>query len=194
MSAGNALPMTKAYVAHCVGEAVRDHDNTVLCELGCPLDQVRPTAFGSWRDLPHSGGLGWSLPTAMGMKLAEPDRLIVATMGDGSYMFANPVACHQIAEANDLPLLTIVFNNGVWNAVRKTTKMMYPEGKAARANTMPMSSLDPSPDYAMIAAASRAWSATIEDGKDLPDALDQALKVIRTEKRQAMIEVMVTKD
>ena len=120
--------------------------------------------------------------------------MTVACVGDGSYMFANPVACHQIAEANSLPLLTIVFNNGVWNAVRKTTTMMYPKGKAARVNTMALSSLDPSPDYAMVAAASRAWSATVENGTDLPGALAEALEVINTEERQAMIEVMVTKE
>ena len=44
------------------------------------------------------------------------------------------------------------------------------------------------------AAASRAWSRTVSDGKDLPGALEEALRVIKTEKRQAMIEVMVTKD
>ena len=54
------------------------------------------------------GGLGWSFPTALGMQLADLDRLIVATMGDGSYMFANPVACHQIAEALELPILVLV--------------------------------------------------------------------------------------
>ena len=78
--------------------------------------------------------------------------------------------------------------------MRKTTKMMYPDGKAARVNIMALSSLDPSPDYAMVAAASRAWSRTVEDGKDLPAALAEALRVIKDERRQAMIEVMVTKD
>lgn len=61
-------------------------------------------------------------------------------------------------------------------------------------NTMPMSSLAPGPDYAMIAAASRAWSTTISNGKDLSAAIEQALSVISTERRQAMIEVMVTRD
>ena len=73
---------------------------------------------------------------------------MVATVGDGSYLFANPVACHQVAEALDLPVLTIVLNNGMWNAVHKTTRMVYPEGHAARSNAMPLTSLQPGPDYA----------------------------------------------
>ncbi len=191
--AGRTTPMSASWISHCIDQ-VKPDDAIVVTELG--VDVGAMTLRNPDGLLSHSlaGGLGWGVPAALGAKLAAKDRLVIAAVGDGSYMFANPTACHQVAEALELPLLTIVFNNGVWNAVRKTTKMMYPDGKAARANTMPMSSLDPSPDYAMIAAASRAWSATVEDGKDLPGALKQALNVIKTEKRQAMIEVMVTKD
>ena len=66
MAGASAAPMTKAWAARCVGDLMRAHDATVLCELGCPLDHVRPTDPSSWRDLPHSGGLGWSLPAALG--------------------------------------------------------------------------------------------------------------------------------
>lgn len=190
---GGGSPMTPAFVSKCLSDAL-PADARVFGELGCDPSVMSFKGGNQFFSHPLAGGLGWGMPAALGACLSDPDRVTVACVGDGSYMFANPVACHQIAEANDLPLLTIVFNNGVWNAVRKTTKMMYPDGKAARANTMPMSSLDPSPDYAMIAAASRAWSRTIEDGKDLPGALMEALNVVRTERRQAMIEVMVTKD
>ena len=78
--------------------------------------------------------------------------------------------------------------------MRKTTRMMYPHGKAARKNAMPISSLGPSPDYAMIAAASRAWSVTVSGGRDLPAAIEDALGVVKSERRQALIEVLVTQD
>ena len=185
--------MTPAFVSKCLSDAL-PADGRVFGELGCDPSVMSFKGGNHFFSHPLAGGLGWGIPAALGACLSDPDRVTVACVGDGSYMFANPVACHQIAEANELPLLTIVFNNGVWNAVRKTTKMMYPDGKASRANTMPMSSLDPSPDYAMIAAASRAWSKTVDDGKDLPGALMEALNVIKTERRQAMIEVIVTKD
>ena len=190
---GGGNPMTPAFVSKCLSDAL-PADARVFGELGCDPSVMSFSGGNRFFSHPLAGGLGWGVPAALGACLSDPDRLAVACVGDGSYMFANPVACHQIAEANDLPLLTIVFNNGVWNAVRKTTKMMYPDGKAARVNTMALSSLDPSPDYAMVAAASRAWSRTVADGKDLPGALQEALQVIKTEKRQAMIEVMVTKD
>jgi acetolactate synthase-1/2/3 large subunit len=189
--AGTGLPMTKAGVAKCVGEAVASHDATVLCELGCPLDNVRPTRHGSWRDLPHSGGLGWSLPAAMGMKLAQPERLIVATMGDGSYMFANPVACHQIAEGHGIATLTVILNNLEWGAVRRAALGLYPDGYAAQANQMPLTSLSPSPDFARIVEASRGHGETVTDPHDLPKALARGIDVVMNEQRQAVINVMV---
>lgn len=137
-----------------------------------------------------SGGLGWGVPAGLGVQLADRERLVVATIGDGSYMFANPVVCHQIAEALHLPLLIIVFNNGVWNAVRRSTLDIFPDGLASKANRMPVTSLEPAPDYCKIAEASRAWTVRIEKGSDLPGALDRAVEVIRNERRQAFVEVL----
>jgi acetolactate synthase-1/2/3 large subunit len=57
--------------------------------------------------------------------------------------------------------------------------------------TMPMTSLEPSPDYAAIAAASRGWSENVEDAADLPGAIGRAVEVIRKEKRQALLNVTV---
>jgi acetolactate synthase-1/2/3 large subunit len=188
---GALMPMTKAWVAHCVGEAVKNYDFTVLCELGCPLDQVRPTEHGSWRDLPHSGGLGWSLPAGMGMKLAHPYRLIVSTMGDGAYMFANPVACHQIAEGHEIATLSVILNNQEWFAVRRAALGMYPQGFAAKANQMPLTSLSPIPDFARIVEASRGYGQTVTDPKELRGALERGIEVVMKEKRQAVINVMV---
>ena len=39
-----------------------------------------------------------------------PDRLVIATFGDGAYLFANPVAAHHAAKVHDLPILTVIFS------------------------------------------------------------------------------------
>jgi acetolactate synthase-1/2/3 large subunit len=140
---------------------------------------------------PHSGGLGWALPAALGAQLADRERLCIACIGDGSYMFANPVACHQIAEALELPVLIIVKNNGMWNAVRRSVVNAYPDGKAAKANRMPLTSLEPAPNYTQVAAASRAYTEKVAHGEDLPAALARAVDVIRKERRQVVLELRV---
>jgi acetolactate synthase-1/2/3 large subunit len=189
--AGSGTPMNKAWVSHCVGQAIRGRVATVISELGAPFEQLGLTDHGSWRQEPHSGGLGWGLPCAMGIKLADPDRLVVATMGDGSYMFANPVACHHVAEANDIAVLTVVLNNAGYGAVRHSVLDLYPTGYAAKADEMPLTALAPTPDFAQVARACRAHAETVTDGAELAAALARAIHVVDVEHRQALLDVHV---
>lgn len=183
--------MTKAHVAWCLSEALKGYDATVLSELGCPLAPMTLRTHRSWYQEPHSGGLGWSLPCAMGMKLAKPDQLVVATMGDGSYMFANPVACHQIMEAYEIPVLILIVNNAEWGAVRQSVSMLYPDGYAAKANRMPLTGLSPSPDFTKVAAASNAWAVRVEEREDLPGKLREAITEVMVNKRTALLDVKI---
>ena len=188
--AGSGTPMTDEWMSHWISDAL-DEDAVVFSELGVfagVMDLKGPNRLFT---NPHSGGLGWAMPAALGARLASPERLCVAVIGDGSYIFANPVACHQVSEALCLPFLTIIKNNGMWNAVRRSVKNGYPQGSAVRENTVPLTSLEPAPDYCQIAAASRAHVERVERGEDLPAALARALAVIRDERRQALIDVRV---
>jgi len=182
----NAAAISKA-VARVAGETGR-----VVSELGAQVSDMRFARHGQYFKVPLSGGLGWGFPAALGLQLADRDRLVIATMGDGSYMFANPVACHQIAEALALPVLTIVFSNARWEAVRRTTLEIYPEGEASRANAMPLTSLEPLPDFCQVAAASRAWTARVETLDALESTLAAAADVVRVERRQAFVEIRMS--
>ena len=117
--------------------------------------------------------------------------MIIATMGDGSYMFANPVACHQIAEAMRLPVLLLILNNAAWHAVRRSVLDIYPAGYAARANTMPLISLEPSPDFTKVAQASRAWTARVDRGSDLPAVLSTAIDHVTVQRSHALVDIRV---
>lgn len=189
--AGRGGIMTKEWVSLCLSRALEGQDATVLSELGCPMAPMSLGHHRAWYQEPHAGGLGWSFPAALGMQLADRDRLVVATMGDGSYMFANPVACHQIAEALELPILVLIVNNAEWGAVRQSVLGIYPDGYAARANAMPLTQLSPVPDFTKVAEASRAWARRVEDGAALPDALAEALDHIRTNRTLALLDIRV---
>lgn len=189
--AGCAAPMTKEWVSLCLSRALEGRHATVLSELGCPLSPMSLSHHQAWYQEPHSGGLGWSFPAALGMQLADPSRFVVATMGDGSYLFSNPAVCHQIAEGLSLPILVVVVNNGEWGAVRQSVLGLYPNGHAARANRMPLTSLTPLPDFAQIARASRAHAESVSAGEDLPAALSRALDHIATRRGPALLDVQV---
>ncbi|MHB2266093.1 thiamine pyrophosphate-requiring protein [Aliihoeflea sp. PC F10.4] len=188
---GSGEPMTKDFVSLTLSEALWDRDAAVLSELGCPLEPLQLKRPNSWYQEPHSGGLGWAFPAALGMSLANRDRLTIATMGDGSYLFSNAPACHQIAEALDLPVLVLVLNNSEWGAVRNSVLGIYPDGYAAKSNSMPLTSLNPTPDFTKIAAASRAWTASVRDGRALPQVLAEAIHHIETKRSQALVEIAI---
>ncbi|WP_193177505.1 thiamine pyrophosphate-requiring protein [Oricola nitratireducens] len=188
--AGCAGPMTAEWMSRCLSDAIDDRA-VVFSELGVVPGAMDVAGPNRIFNNPHSGGLGWALPAALGAQLADRERLVAACIGDGSYIFANPVACHQIAEALELPVLTIIKNNGMWNAVRRSVVGAYPQGVAVRANTMPLTSLEPAPDYLKVAEASRAHTERVEHGRDLPAALGRAIDVIRSERRQAVLDVRI---
>ncbi|MCY0096743.1 thiamine pyrophosphate-requiring protein [Hoeflea ulvae] len=192
--ASTAKGITKQWVSACLGEALKGKTSTVYSELGTKLGTLERKGHNAFFQEPHSGGLGWSFPAAMGGQLADRDRIIVATMGDGSYIFSNPTACHQIAEALGLPVLIIVLNNREWGAVRQSVVGTYPNGYAAQSNEVPLTSLEPSPDFVCVAQASRAWTRRVDRPEDVPGAIEAALEAISDRKQHALLEISILKD
>ncbi|GGL79614.1 thiamine pyrophosphate-requiring protein [Wenxinia marina] len=188
--AGSGTPMSPAWVGRCLNEAAGP-EAIYFNELGIDPTVMQFDEPGTFFSSPLSGGLGWGLPAAMGAALADRSRTVIACVGDGSYMFANPVACHQTCAAHGLPVLTVVFNNGIWNAVRRSTLYMYPDGKAAAANVMPITALEGGTDHAAIARAHGAHAERVSDGADLPAAIGRALAATKAG-QQALLEVMVS--
>lgn len=188
---GCRSPMSKEWVSHCLGKAIRGRKASVFHELGCPLPPLELDDHQSYFQEPHSGGLGWGPPAAMGAQLADPDRLVFATVGDGSYMFANPTACHQVCEALGLPVITLVLNNEEWGAVRHSVQGLYKGGLASKSNDVPLTSLRPSPDFTKTAEASRAYTETVTDGRELPAALERAIEVATGDKRQVLLNIAI---
>lgn len=182
--------MTKEWMNLCLSEA-KPAEATVVNEYWSTramLDCERP---GSFFHHPPAAGLGWGMPAALGVQLARREETVIATLGDGAYLFANPAACHQAAAALDLPLLTILCNNARWQAVQNAAQVMYPEGHASRhATPVPLADLSPTPAYEMYAAASGGHGERVEDPAALPGAIARALKVVREERRQALLNVI----
>jgi acetolactate synthase-1/2/3 large subunit len=56
---------------------------------------------------------------------------------------------------------------------------------------MPLVSLQPTPDFAMIAQASRAFAARVEKGSELPAALSAAIDHISRERTHALIDIRI---
>jgi acetolactate synthase-1/2/3 large subunit len=119
-----------------------------------------------------------------------PDKLVIAGLGDGAYMFGNPTSAHFVSRALGLPVLTVIFNNRMWGAVSRATKFMYPGGYAAKSNQVPLTLLDPSPDLEKVVTASGGYGAMVEDPTKLEAELAKARDIVLNEGRQAVVNVI----
>ena len=170
----STAPISPIYVAHCLNQ-VKNEDAIIVEELGAPypfLDITRHDSFITGA----SGALGMGIGQALGAKLAAPHRQVISTVGDGSYMFGVPLAAHYVSRAEKLPTLTMVFNNSQWFAVRRATMSMYPDGDAAKQNSLPVVDLSPSPDFEKVAESCGGHGERVEDPAKLIPALERALR------------------
>ncbi len=182
-------PIDPIWLSSCINQ-VKDKETILINEYDLIPTQMDLEIPGSFFGSSSASGLGWALGAALGAKLAAPDKTIVATVGDGSYFFNVPTSAHFVSRAYDLPILVVVFNNQCWNAVKRATQGMYPEGWAVKTNNFPLSELSPSPAYEMICEANGGYGERVEDPKELLHALKRALRVVREEKRQALLNVI----
>lgn len=116
-----------------------------------------------------SGGLGtmgYALPAAIGVKVAQPDRQTVVVCGDGSFQMAmNELSAICCA---DMDIKIVLFRNhvlGLVHQIQRATPYHGPFGV----------DLDGSPDFAAIAAAYGIPSLVLDDEDRMEETLDRFL-------------------
>jgi len=96
----------------------------------------------------RGGGIGWGLPAAMGVKLALPDRPVVALVGDGSAMYTNQA--FWTAARESIPVVFVIFNNGCYRILKQ--RVLSLKGFSACDDTFVGMDLDrPSIDHVALA-------------------------------------------
>jgi acetolactate synthase-1/2/3 large subunit len=140
--------------------------------------------FTQTRQLITSGGLGtmgFGLPAAVGAKLACPDKLVIAVVGDGGFQMTN----QELATAvqYDLPVKILIMNNGYLGMVRQWQEMFYDR-------TYSEVDISVAPDFVKLAEAygAAAFRAT------RPDELHDVLSAAINHKGVAVIDVVVSKE
>jgi acetolactate synthase-1/2/3 large subunit len=187
--AGPDAPITRDAVAAALADAL-DADAIFFNEYWAPPAALARTRPQTYFYLSSAGGLGWALPAALGAQLAAPDRTVVALIGDGAYLFANPAACHHVAARYELPLLTVVYNNARWGAVDGATQAVYPNGRWRAQRGPSLSNLAPMPALEKYIEASGGFGERVATRADLAPAVRRALHAVRVERRQALLNVL----
>jgi acetolactate synthase-1/2/3 large subunit len=143
------------------------------------------TQFRGW-----GGGLGMSLGIALGAKLAQPQKTVVAIIGDGAWHY-NPVpAALGFAQEYGLPLLIVLCNNEqyasqIWNVLR-----FYPESVSVREHNFVGDIIAPTPDYCKIVEAYGGVGERVQRLEDLVAALQRAQATVSSG-RTFLLDVLV---
>ena len=112
-----------------------------------------------------SGSMGYGLPAAIAAKLANPARNVVCFAGDGCFLMNG----QEMATAMqyELPIVTIVVNNGMYGTIRMHQEREYP-GRISGTELQ-------NPDFANLARSFGANGEVIEKTDDFADAFDKAI-------------------
>jgi len=172
-------PIHPAWLAHCLNQ-VKSEDAIVISELGVPVAGLKMTKPRSYMGSLLSGGLGFGMGAGLGAKLAAPEREVIVAVGDGSYMFGNPVPYHYVGRAENLPTLTIVANNMSWHAVRQSTLDVFPDGQAAKAKVMPRTAHTHSRDFEKVIESGGGRGQRVEERGNLLPALGRGVEAVRS--------------
>lgn len=163
----------------------------VMPRDGFFVDEISQAGMASWFGFPvyaprtfiscgYPGTLGYGFNTALGVKIANPDKAVLSVTGDGGFLFG----VQELATAVQyrIALVTVVFNNGGWGNVRRD-QLTRLHGHVFGADLH-------NPDFVRLAESfgARAWRT------DTPDGLRTVLGKALEEDGPVLIEVAVERD
>ncbi len=148
----------------------------VLPSNAIVTDELSQVGFASWYGFPvyeprtfitsgYQGTLGSGFPTALGAKVAHPDRPVVAITGDGGFMFG----VQELATAVQfgIGVVTLVFNNNSYGNVRRDQRERF-EGRVVASDLV-------NPDFARLAESFGVGAARVTSPDHFRPALEKAL-------------------
>ena len=193
MTVSKKTPIDPTWISRCVGEIYNPETDIVITEFVLDSKQISITQPGLYFDHSHAGGLGWSSGAALGAKLAAPEKTIICCVGGGTYTFGVPVATHQMSAMHNLPVLFVIYNNAAWDRTRQGSRHVSKQGYVQETSDIPLCELDPAPAYEKVCEAAGGYGERVDDPALLAEALERALKVVRKDGRQALLNVICSK-
>jgi acetolactate synthase I/II/III large subunit len=148
----------------------------VLPHNAIVTDELSQVGFASWYGFPvyeprtfitsgYQGTLGSGFPTALGAKVANPDRPVVAITGDGGFMFG----VQELATAVqfNIGVVTLVFNNNSYGNVRRDQRERF-DGRVVASDLV-------NPDFVKLAESFGVGAARVTSPEAFRPALEKAL-------------------
>lgn len=148
----------------------------VLPRDGFFVEEVTQVGFASWIGFPvykprtyvtcgYQGTLGFGFPTALGVKVANPDKAVISVVGDGGFMFG----VQELATAvqHHIGVVIVLFNNNAFGNVRRDQEERFHGHLIGSELT--------NPDFMKLAESFGVEGCRAKNTDDLKKALEKAL-------------------
>src|SRR6202035_34138 len=153
------------------------------------LERSRPGTLTG----PFAPGLGWALGGSLGVKLARPDRRVIAVTGDGAFLFGVPTSALMMAAEWGTPFLVVILNNSGYRASRLPVYELFPEGVSAGAGDAVGTRFAWGPDFAALAGACHAYGEQVTERTEIVASLRRGLAEVAAG-RVAVIDVVIAQN
>jgi benzoylformate decarboxylase len=127
-----------------------------------------------------SGGIGWGIAAAVGIQLAQPERKVVALLGDGSAMYS--IQALWTAAHQKLPLTFVIFNNGGYRIIKQRLKLFHSTDRF-----IGMDFVNPPIEFAALARSLGMQACRVET----PDSFKTAYGNALAAREPILLEVVV---
>lgn len=145
----------------------------------------RPNA---WLNSGGAGTMGYSVPAAMGAKVAQPDRVVWAIDGDGCFQMTNQELATCVI--NNIPIKVAIINNSSLGMVRQWQTLFY-DGRYSNTDLNTGHGTVRVPDFVKLAEAYGCLALRVEKAEEVDDAIRTALA---TNDRPVVIDFVVSAD
>lgn len=190
-------PINPIWLCHCINEAINRNTIVIhetishgrLIHQHIEKNRTKPgTRYESTGPVAHTG-LGQGLGIALGVKMAEPSKNVIALEGDGSFNY-NPIsACFGASQEYGLPFLSIIFDNQGYIAMKQHERF-YPNGTSVRKGLFYGVPCEPKPDYVKMAEAFGGYAELLDEPSTLIQGLKNAIDEIK-KGRLAVLDVIL---
>ena len=185
-----AFPISPVWIRECVNRV--SDENTVLLWDIAAIGQGDRTPPGHVF-AQYAANLGNSWPRGIGIKMAAPEKTVIASGGDGCAIFSNPEAALWTSRKYHAPILYIINNNHRYNAVQVGLDEYGGASSYAGKAGFNGSDITPSPDFSMIARAMGAYGEKVTEPEKLPGALQRALEAVKSG-QPAVLDTVIVKE
>jgi len=189
---GEVGALSAAHVCAALSRALAPDDvviNEAVRNSPAVLNQIIRTEplsfFGG-----AGGGLGYSGSMALGVKLARPGVRAVHVLGDGAFHLGTPSSVYATSQRYGLPILTVILDNGGWQAVKEAVLRVYPDGASATADEFHARLQGATRRFEKIGEAFGAYGECLIDPAEVEPAIARCLQALESG-RSAVLNVQI---